>query len=445
MLPAPAPTIGREPKLTAIGGRLRALDGAKRRGSVVRIRGAEVEIRGLSAAVSDMVEIHGASGVVPGQVIGVTPSSLVVALFGAVDGIRRGDLVAPRPDARPRMGPDLIGRVVDGLGRPIDGGPELAGVSTFVDGTTPSPLLRARVQEPLATGVRVLDLMVPAAKGQRLGIFGGSGVGKSTLLGMMARGTEAQINVIALIGERGREVRELIEDDLGPEGLAKSIVVVATSDQPAIMRRRAADLAVAYSEFFADAGADVLLMFDSLTRLAMAQRELGLAAGEPPTARGYTPSVFSLLPALLERTGPRATGSITGFFTVLVDGDDMNDPIADAARSILDGHVVLDRRLAHRNQYPAVDPLASLSRLANVVSTPEDAEAAGLLRSALAAVEEVRDLVEVGAYSPGSNPRADAGLAVEQDIWNLLGQRPDETTTADDARAAARALVGGVA
>lgn len=437
---------GVDARTAAIRGRVLALDHARRQGSVARVRGAEVEVRGLKAAVADLVNVHAAAGPVAGQVIGVTPDALVVALFGDTDGIGRGDVVSPLPELLPRLGEDLIGRVVDGLGRPIDGGPSLRGRPTRIDPATPNPLERARVHAPIATGVRVLDLMVPAAKGQRLGIFGGSGVGKSTLLGMMTRGTDADINVVALIGERGREVREMLEDDLGPEGLARSIVVVATSDQPAILRRRAAELAVGYAEHFADAGADVLMLFDSLTRLAMAQRELGLAAGEPPTARGYTPSVFSLLPALLERTGPRAAGgSITGFFTVLVDGDDMNDPIADAARSILDGHVVLDRRLAHRNQYPAVDPLASLSRLAARVSTDDDAAAAAVLRSALAAVEEVRDLVEVGAYSPGTNPRADIGLAIEHDIWQLLGQQPDDLTEADLTRSVARELAGRVA
>ncbi len=431
----------------AFGSRIGALDGTRRRGRVSRVRGSEIEVRGINAPIGEMVEIlsgHAGAHAIGGQVIGVNPNSLVVALFASFDGIQRGDQVAVVPQLTARVGSSLIGRVVDGLGRPMDGGPPIEGEPLRFDTATPNPLSRARVNEPIATGVRVLDLMVPAAKGQRLGIFGGSGVGKSTLLGMMTRGTDADINVVALIGERGREVREMLEDDLGPEGLARSIVVVATSDQPPILRRRAAELAVSYAEYFADRGADVLMLFDSLTRLAMAQRELGLAAGEPPTARGYTPSVFSLLPALLERTGPRANGSITGFFTVLVDGDDMNDPIADAARSILDGHVVLDRKLAHRGQYPAVDPLASLSRLASTVSTPEDAQAAQILRSALAAVEEVRDLVEVGAYAAGSNPRADIGLSIERDIWQLLGQHPEDLTPAADTRLVARDLAGRV-
>ncbi len=420
--------------------RVSGLDAARRRGQVSRVRGSEIEIRGLNIPVGDMVEITIGAAAVPGQVVGLNPASAIVALLGSAEGIQRGDVVAPIPQLLPRASDALIGRVVDGLGRPIDGGPPIPGAPLQLEISSPNPLERARVNAPLSTGVRVLDVMVPAARGQRLGIFGGSGVGKSTLLGMMTRGTDADMNVVALIGERGREVREMLEDDLGADGLARSVVVVATSDQPPIMRRRAAELSIRYSEYFADNGADVLLLFDSLTRLAMAQRELGLAAGEPPTARGYTPSVFSLLPALLERTGPRANGSITGFFTVLVDGDDMNDPIADAARSILDGHIVLDRRLAHRGQYPAVDPMASLSRLATTVSNPEDLAAATTLRGALAAVEDVRDLIEVGAYAAGSNARADAGLLVEPEIWALLGQRPDDLTAASDARLVARDL-----
>ncbi|MGH2735760.1 MAG: FliI/YscN family ATPase, partial [Actinomycetota bacterium] len=280
--------------------------------------------------------------------------------------------------------------------------------------------------------------------GQRVGIFGGSGVGKSTLLGMLARGTTADVVVIALIGERGREVREFIEDDLGPEGLKRAVVVVATSDQPPLVRLRASFLASRIAEWFADQGRDVLLMFDSLTRLAMAQRDVGLAAGEPPTARGYTPSVFSLLPKLLERAGPRTNGTVTGFYSVLVEGDDMNDPIADAARSILDGHLVLDRRIAHLNQYPALDPLASLSRLAPRITTPEQRAHAGALRAALAAAEEVRDMVEVGAYVPGTNPLADKGLAANEQIKAFLRQDMHEVSDFDTTMTQMAGLAGTV-
>jgi flagellum-specific ATP synthase len=274
----------------------------------------------------------------------------------------------------------------------------------------------------MPTGVKLIDTFCTTGKGQRVGIFGGSGVGKSTLLGMMARGTGADVAVLALIGERGREVREFIEDELGPEGMSRAILIVATSDQPPLMRLRAALLATRISEWFADRSNDVLLMMDSLTRLAMAQREVGLAAGEPPTARGYTPSVFSLMARLLERAGPRAAGTITGFYTVLVEGDDMNDPIADSARSILDGHIVLDRRLAVANRYPAIDPLASLSRLASkLVSTPR-LELAAHARDAMASADEVRELVEVGAYVPGTNPAADRGLRAMPALIDYLKQ-----------------------
>jgi len=431
---------GAESALESLMARLDGVEPVRQRGSVSVVRGAEVEVRGLRLWVGCAVVIEARSGEVRGEVVGVVVGGGIVAAFDPLDGVGRGDLVR-RSDTAPVIASEaLLGRVVDGFGNPLDGGPPIAGQRLSLSNSAPDPLSRQRITEPLVTGVRVLDLMCPAARGQRLGIFGGSGVGKSTLLAMMARGTDADVNVVALIGERGREVREMVEDELGPEGLARSVVVVATSDQPAILRRRAGELAVRYAEFFAATGRDVLMLFDSLTRLAMAQRELGLAAGEPPTARGYTPSVFSLLPSLLERLGPRESGSITAYCTVLVEGDDMNDPIADAARSILDGHVVLDRRLAHRNQYPAVDPLASLSRLADRVTTPERMEAAGAIRRSMAAVEEIRDLLEVGAYAPGTNPAADAGLLVEQDVRALLAQRPDEQANVSDAWDAATAI-----
>jgi flagellum-specific ATP synthase len=279
-----------------------------------------------------------------------------------------------------------------------------------------------RINQPMPTGVRLIDTFCTTGKGQRIGIFGGSGVGKSTLLGMMARGTGADIAVLALIGERGREVREFIEDELGPEGMRRSIIVVATSDEPPLMRLRAALLATRIAEWFADRSADVLLMMDSLTRLAMAQREVGLAAGEPPTARGYTPSVFSLMARLLERAGPRQNGTITGFYTVLVEGDDMNDPIADTARSILDGHLILDRRIAVSGRYPAIDPLASLSRLAPKLIAPERIQLVESARDALAAAEEVRELVEVGAYVAGTNPAADRGMVALPHLTQFMKQ-----------------------
>jgi flagellum-specific ATP synthase len=396
------------------------VDGADRfrvGGSVAGVMGHEVEIRGLRLRLGDVLSLHAEGGDRLAEVVAVGPDSASALVYGETNGIGRGDRVTRRSEGFGAVvSEEFVGRVVDAFGNPLDGGPPLRGEPVQVHMDVPDPMERQRIAQPLQVGVRVVDGLCTIGRGQRLGLFGGSGVGKSTLLGMMARGTAADISVLALIGERGREVREFIEDDLGPEGMRRSIVVVATSDQPPLVRLRAGFYATRIAEWFADRGADSLLMFDSLTRMAMAQRDVGLAAGEPPTARGYTPSVFTLLPKLLERTGPRRHGTVTGLYTVLVDGDDMNDPIADAARSILDGHIVLDRRLGTLGRYPAIDPLASLSRLASKVTTPEQKQAAQALRTALAAAEEVRDLVEVGAYVSGTNPMADKGLAVSPDI-----------------------------
>ena len=413
---------------------LRQAEASLRTGAVARVSGHEVEVRGRRLGVGDPLVSSTSAGARPAEVVAVGEHGASALLYADSTALARGDRVSRSPSGLQAVtGPSLLGRVVDALGRPIDGaGPLTARSAPLHDAHTP-PLQRRRIDSPLPVGVRVIDTRCTAGRGQRIGIFAGSGVGKSTLLGMMVRGTTADVNVIALIGERGREVREFIEDDLGPEGLARSVVVVATSDEPPLVRLRAGFLATAIATGFADDGADVLLTLDSLTRLAMAQRDVGLAAGEPPTARGYTPSVFTLLPALLERVGPRAHGTVTGFYTVLVDGDDMNDPVADAARSILDGHLVLDRRLAHANHYPPIDPLASLSRLASKVTSPEQAAQAGAIRAALAAAEEVRDLVEVGAYVAGSNPAADIGLAAKPAIVDFLRQRVDDLTAFDDA------------
>ncbi len=398
-------------------------------GRVARVTAADLEIRGLRLRIGDALEILGRNGIGSAQVVALGTEGAHALLYGETDGIGRGDKVRPaRRSLSMPMSRSLVGRVVDALGRPIDGGPPLTGVPTPVEAPAPDPLARTRVNARMPTGVRVLDTFVTTAKGQRLGIFGGSGVGKSTLLGMMARGTGADVAVLALIGERGREVREFIEDELGPDGMSRCIVVVATSDQPPLMRLRASLLATRIAEWFADDGNDVLLMMDSLTRLAMAQREVGLSAGEPPTARGYTPSVFSLLARLLERAGPREHGTITGFYTVLVEGDDMDDPIADSARSILDGHIVLDRRLAVAGRYPAIDPLASLSRLAAKVVPERRLDLTARARDVMAAADEVRDLVEVGAYVPGTNPLADRGLAAAPHLIEFMKQRPSERT-----------------
>ncbi|HLH14147.1 MAG TPA: FliI/YscN family ATPase, partial [Solirubrobacteraceae bacterium] len=332
-------------------------------------------------------------------------------------------------------GDDLLGRIVDGLGRPDDGGPPSCGPARSTIAAPPAALSRPRIRERVGLGVRALDGLVPCGRGQRLGIFSGSGVGKSSLLGMIARSTSASVNVIALVGERGREVREFVERDLG-DALQRSVVVVATSDQPALVRIKAAFTATTIAEHFRDAGHDVMLMMDSVTRFAMAQREVGLAIGEPPATRGYTPSVFALLPRLLERAGNDEHGSITALYTVLVDGDDMNEPVADAVRSILDGHVVLTRALAHAGHYPAIDVLSSVSRLIGEIVPPEVEQAGQQLRAALAVLREKEDLVSIGAYQPGSDPALDTALShrarIERFLRQPVGERSDPADT--DAR-----------
>jgi flagellum-specific ATP synthase len=398
-------------------------------GSVARVVGHELVVRGLRLKLGDALAVRAHDGVRTAEVVAVDTTGATALVYGETTGLGRGDRVV-RLSSIPGgvVGPALLGRVIDALGRPIDGGPDITGAQVRLEGLAPPALERQRIDQPMGTGVRVIDTFCTLGRGQRVGIFGGSGVGKSTLLGMIARGSTSAVTVVGLIGERGREVREFLEDELGPEGLARSVVVVATSDQPALLRLRAAHLATRIAEWFADTGQQVTLMVDSITRLAMAQREIGLAAGEPPTARGYTPSVFSLLPKLLERSGPRQVGAITGLYTVLVDGDDMNDPIADSVRGILDGHIVLDRRLAVQGRYPAVDPLASLSRLTGKLWEPKQEQLVTAARGALAAAAEVQELVEVGAYVPGSNPRADRGLRATPAIIEFLSQRPDELT-----------------
>ena len=347
---------------------------------------------------------------------------------GSVHGVRVGDLVRHTGGPlRLLVGEALRGRVLDGLGRPVDGGPAIDHLPQVgVDLAAPSAYSRPRITTPLPLGVRALDSLVPCGRGQRIGIMAGSGVGKSSLLSMIARGGGADVNVIALVGERGREVREFLDNDLGPAGLARSVVVVATSDAPAVERMRSAFVATRIAEWFRDAGRDVVLMMDSLTRVAMAQREIGLSAGEPPATRGYPPSVFGLMPRLLERAGTSPAGSITGLYTVLVEGDDLQDPIGDTARSILDGHVVLSRSLATSGHFPAVDVLESISRLTGAVTTPDQQQDATRLRRLLAAHRNVKELVEIGAYAAGSDADADAALALLPQIDGFLRQRMDE-------------------
>jgi FliI/YscN family ATPase len=341
-------------------------------------------------------------------------------------GLQLGDRVVARSEeARVEVGPGLLGRVLDGFGRPMDGLPDPDAEASYeLYKSPPNPLEREHIVQPLVTGVRAIDSLLPVGKGQRIGIFGGSGVGKSTLLGTMSRHNSADVSVVALIGERNREVRAFLEHDLGEEGRKRSVVVVATSDRPAPLRVRATFVALAVAEYFRDQGAAVLLIMDSVTRLAMAQREIGLAAGEPPSQKGYTPSVFNLLPRVFERAGNFRRGSITGFFTVLVEGDDFNEPICDAVRAILDGHIVLSRQLAAAGHYPAIEVLNSVSRLTAQVSTREQARAAFKVREAMAAYQQAEDLIQLGAYVSGSNPRLDAILRVRGDLLNFLRQEP---------------------
>lgn len=402
----------------------------ERVGVVSSIVGLGLEIDGLDCAIGDFITV-GDRTTVDAEVIATTRSGIRCMPLSRMTGISAG---APaRSKGIPMLVPtgvELFGRVIDGLGRPIDGkGPLRPGAMVSLDNDSPSAMQRARIDTPLQTGVRVLDTLTTVGKGQRIGLFAGSGVGKSSLLSMIARGTDAGVSVIALVGERGREVREFLEDDLGEEGLARSIVVVSTSDEPAMMRLRAAFVATRIAESFRDQGADVMLMMDSLTRVAMAQREIGLSAGEPPATRGYPPSTFSLLARLLERAGTGESGSVTGIYTVLVDGDDHNEPIADAARSFLDGHVVLDRKLAVAGHFPSIDVLESISRVASRVNTSERMQVAGVLRRTLAARKAAQDLLDVGAYQRGANPLVDAAVDHESEINAFLQQRMDEQAT----------------
>lgn len=406
----------------------------ERVGSVSSVVGLGAELAGLEVSIGDLVTLGDAPGI-DAEVVATTRTGARCMPLGPMTGISAGAPVRTKgvPVQVP-TGRGLFGRVLDGLGRPIDGkGPLLADRYVPVHNETPSAMHRTRIDTPLVTGVRVLDTLTTLGRGQRMGLFAGSGVGKSSLLSMVARGTEAEVSVIALVGERGREVREFLEDDLGNEGLARSIVVVSTSDEPAMMRMRAAFTATRIAESFRDAGKDVVLMMDSLTRVAMAQREIGLSVGEPPATRGYPPSTFAVLAQLLERAGTGETGSVTGLYTVLVDGDDHNEPIADAARSILDGHVVLDRKLAVTGHFPSVDPLGSISRVASKVNTPERNAAAGALRRVLAARRGAQDLIDVGAYQAGTNPLVDAAMEHEAAINAFLQQRMDDRSSEIDA------------
>ncbi len=395
-------------------------------GKITEIIGLTIESDGPKSSIGDLCYIYNNFGDKPtmAEVVGFRKDKILLMPLGSPDGIRPGALVVNTGEAmKIGVGNQLIGRVLDGLGRPID---TLGDIrfseykSTQADAI--NPLKRKRITEPLSLGIKSIDGFATVGKGQRLGIFAGSGVGKSTTLGMMAKNTSADLNVIALIGERGREVKEFIEEILGTEGMKRSIVIAATSEQPSLVKIKAAFVATSIAEYFRDKGMNVLFMLDSITRIAMAQREVGLAIGEPPATRGYTPSVFALMPKLMERAGTNELGTITGLYTVLVEGDDFNEPISDTSRSILDGHIVLSRALAHKNHYPAVDILQSLSRVMGDVTNEEHKKAAGAIRNLLAVYTKNEDLINIGAYVAGSDPLCDKAIALMDNINEFLKQ-----------------------
>jgi len=404
-------------------------------GEVVELVGLLVESRGPSASIGDFCEIRThAGGVVRTQVVGFRNGRVLSMPLEETGGLRLGDeIVARGGESMVEVSPELRGRVIDGFGVPMDGrGRIMSSELRPLYAEAPSPMEREHIREKLETGIRAIDGLLPCGKGQRIGIFGGSGVGKSTLLGSMARSSSADVNVIALIGERNREVREFIEHDLGPQGMPRTVVVVATSDRPAPLRVRACFVALAVAEYFRDCGKDVLLVMDSVTRLAMAQREIGLAAGEPPSQKGYTPSVFSLLPRVCERAGNFRAGSITAFFTVLVEGDDFNEPVCDAVRAILDGHITLSRQLGSAGHYPAIQVLDSVSRLQSKLATPRESESARRIREALAIYRQSEDLINLGAYVSGSNARLDSAIRSHEEILKFLRQTPVDRSTGEE-------------
>jgi flagellum-specific ATP synthase len=416
---------------------LSRVDPIRMNGRVTQVIGLTIESEGPQVSIGDVCEIYPQKDMAPirAEVVGFRENRVLLMPLGELAAIGPGcEVVATGKPLSVKVGYELLGKVLNGLGEPLDGSRLPARMPEYSTRQTPdNPLRRPRVSEPLSVGIRAIDGLLTVGKGQRIGIFAGSGVGKSTLLGMIARNTAADVNVIALIGERGREVLEFIERDLGEEGLARSVVVVATGDQPALIRITGALIATTIAEFFRDRGLDVMLMMDSVTRYAMAMREVGLAIGEPPATRGYTPSVFANLPKLLERAGTSSRGSITAFYTVLVDGDDMNEPIADAVRGILDGHIVLDRGLANKGHYPAIDVLASVSRVMPDIVGEEHLRAAETLKRHLAVYRQSEDLINIGAYQRGSNPEIDEALGHIQAIWDFLRQRTTEKVVYRDA------------
>lgn len=419
------------PLVDVLRTQVKHLPAVQRVGAVTGVAGLIIESEGPNVGLGELCLVRSprTEFEVRAEVVGFREHRVLLMPLGDTSGLHVGcEVAASNRPPLPRPGPELLGRVLDALGNPFDEHGLLPVDRTERTNTPPHPLRRQRIREPLTTGVRVLDTFTPIGRGQRLGIFAGSGVGKSTLLGMIARGCSADVVVIALVGERGREVREFLEKDLGPEGMKRSVVVVATSDTPAPLRLRAAFTATAIAEAYRDQGKNVMLMMDSVTRFAMAQREIGLAIGEPPATRGYTPSVFALLPRLLERSGAGEEGAITALYTVLVEGDDMNEPVADAVRGILDGHLVLSRQLAHFNHYPAVDVLESVSRLTRDVCTPEEVELAAKAREHLALYRKNEDLISIGAYQKGANAALDQSIGLHEPLRNFLRQGVHEHT-----------------
>lgn len=405
-------------------------------GTVMEVRGLTILVRDLPLPVGAVVRVNSHGQYRLGEVVGFDQEKTIVMLMGQTFGIRRGDRVIGEPSgAMAWVGHDMLGRVVDSMGRPIDGlGPIRDTVFRPLNPPPLDPMTRVPIAEPLGSGIRAIDGMLTIGRGQRLGIFAGPGVGKSTLLGMMAQKTDAHVSVIALIGERGRELRDFLDRSLGPEGLSRSVVVVSTGDDPALQRVRAALYATSVAEYFRDLGMDVILLMDSVTRFAQAQRQIGLAAGEPPATKGFTPTVFAMLPTLLERAGRTETGSITGLYAILVEGDDFTEPISDAAMGILDGHILLSRDLANKAHYPAIDVQGSVSRVANEVTDDQHRQARDLVRRMIAQYAEVEDLVNIGAYAGGSNPDFDLAIAMRPAITQFLQQGEHDEVTFTDAR-----------
>lgn len=395
-------------------------------GNITKVTGLTIESNGPIASIGELCYIypHNKKEHILAEVVGFRDDNVLLMPLGDMNGIAPGSkVIASGKTLKVPVGEELVGRVLDGLGNPIDGLGQLKTLKTYeVSNTPPNPLERKIITTPLSLGVKSIDGLLTCGKGQRIGIFAGSGVGKSTLMGMIARNSSADVNVIGLIGERGREVREFIQKDLKEEGLKRSVLVVVTSDQPALIRVKGALVTTAIAEYFRDLGLDVMLLMDSVTRFAMAQREVGLAIGEPPVTRGFTPSVFAMLPKLLERSGTSNKGSITGLYTVLVDGDDLNEPITDAVRGILDGHIVLSRKLANQNHYPAIDVLASVSRVMSSIVSKEHLSMAKEIKNAMAVYKESEDLINIGAYKRGTNRNIDKAIDIKEDIDNMLKQ-----------------------